>query len=124
MEDTHIVDLYWARSETAIAETSAKYGSYCYSIAYNILANAEVVNNIHLWLPVFIKNGFTAACPILAGAAFGNARFAPHLRSSFLCIFTMYGILSVCIKIVYHAKCTLSIDMLDCSSVPFQMVHY
>ena len=41
MEDTHIVDLYWARSETAIAETSAKYGSYCYSIAYNILANAE-----------------------------------------------------------------------------------
>ena len=41
MEDTRIVDLYWARSETAIAETSAKYGSYCYSIAYNILANAE-----------------------------------------------------------------------------------
>lgn len=41
MEDTCIVDLYWARSENAIVETSAKYGSYCYSIAYNILANAE-----------------------------------------------------------------------------------
>lgn len=41
MEDTRIVDLYWARSENAIVETSAKYGSYCYSIAYNILANAE-----------------------------------------------------------------------------------
>lgn len=41
MEDTRIVNLYWARSENAIAETSAKYGSYCYSIAYNILANAE-----------------------------------------------------------------------------------
>ena len=41
MEDAHIVDLYWARSETAIDETSAKYGKYCYTIAYNILANAE-----------------------------------------------------------------------------------
>ena len=41
MEDAYIVDLYWARSETAIDETSAKYGKYCYAIAYNILANAE-----------------------------------------------------------------------------------
>lgn len=41
MEDVRIVDLYWARSETAIAETSAKYGKYCYTIAYNVLANAE-----------------------------------------------------------------------------------
>lgn len=41
MEDTRIVDLYWARSENAIVETSAKYGKYCYSIAYNILANRE-----------------------------------------------------------------------------------
>lgn len=41
MEDAHIVDLYWERSEKAIEETSGKYGSYCYSIAYNILSNAE-----------------------------------------------------------------------------------
>ena len=41
MEDARIVDLYWARSETAIDETSAKYGKYCYAIAHNILANAE-----------------------------------------------------------------------------------
>lgn len=41
MEDARIVDLYWARSEAAIDETSAKYGKYCYTIAYNILANAE-----------------------------------------------------------------------------------
>ena len=33
MEDARIVDLYWARSETAINETSAKYGKYCYTIA-------------------------------------------------------------------------------------------
>ena len=41
MEDARIVELYWARSERAIDETSAKYGKYCYAIAYNILANAE-----------------------------------------------------------------------------------
>ena len=41
MEDTRIVDLYWARSESAITETSKKYGKYCYSIAFSILANAE-----------------------------------------------------------------------------------
>lgn len=36
MEDDSIVNLYWARSENAISETSKKYGNYCYSIAYNI----------------------------------------------------------------------------------------
>lgn len=41
MEDARIVDLYWARSERAIGETSTKYGKYCYSIAYGILTNAE-----------------------------------------------------------------------------------
>ena len=41
MEDGYIVNLYWARSENAISETSKKYGKYCYSIAYGILGNAE-----------------------------------------------------------------------------------
>ena len=41
MEDIRIVQLYWDRSERAIEETDAKYGAYCYSIAYNALANAE-----------------------------------------------------------------------------------
>lgn len=41
MEDKEIVALYWARSESAINETSLKYGKYCYAIAYNILSNAE-----------------------------------------------------------------------------------
>ncbi len=41
MEDDSIVNLYWARSENAISETSKKYGNYCYSIAYNILGNVE-----------------------------------------------------------------------------------
>ena len=41
MDDASIVQLYWDRSERAISETDAKYGAYCYSIAYNALANAE-----------------------------------------------------------------------------------
>ncbi len=41
MDDTQIVELYWARKESAIEETEAKYGSYCHSIALNILHNPE-----------------------------------------------------------------------------------
>lgn len=41
MEDKQIIDLYFRRSEEAIAETDRKYGPYCYSIAYNILTNRE-----------------------------------------------------------------------------------
>lgn len=41
MDDSGIVELYFARSEQAIQETDTKYGGYCYSIAYNILANRE-----------------------------------------------------------------------------------
>ena len=41
MEDNKIIDLYWKRSETAISETSKKYGKYCSYIAYNILHDHE-----------------------------------------------------------------------------------
>lgn len=41
MEDTQIINLYFARNEQAIKETDTKYGGYCYSIAYNILTNQE-----------------------------------------------------------------------------------
>ena len=41
MEDSKIVDLFWGRSENAIQEAAAKYGKYCYAIAYNILHNNE-----------------------------------------------------------------------------------
>lgn len=37
MEDQQIIELYFARSETAIAETARKYGNYCRTIAGNIL---------------------------------------------------------------------------------------
>ena len=43
MEDKRIVELYCARSEKALKETQDKYSSYCKTIAYNILANIEDV---------------------------------------------------------------------------------
>lgn len=41
MRDEQIIELYWQRKETAIDETKAKYGGYCYTIANNILRNHE-----------------------------------------------------------------------------------
>ena len=42
MEDSAILDLYFARSEQAIAETDRKYGPYCYSVAYHILEDRRI----------------------------------------------------------------------------------
>ena len=41
MEDSRIIDLYWARDEQALKQTDIKYGGYCRSIANNILHCAE-----------------------------------------------------------------------------------
>ena len=41
MDDSKIIDLYWARSQHAIEESDRKYGSYCRAIARNILPAAE-----------------------------------------------------------------------------------
>lgn len=52
MEDAQIVDLYFARSETAISQTAIRYGKYLKTIAMNILPNAEdaeeVLNDVYL----------------------------------------------------------------------------
>ena len=52
MEDQQIVQLYFDRCEDAIAQTAAKYGKYCHTIAYNILHNfedsEECVNDTYL----------------------------------------------------------------------------
>lgn len=41
MEDGQIVDLYWQRSDRAIAETNQKYGRYCRTIARHICGTDE-----------------------------------------------------------------------------------
>lgn len=39
LPDEDIVALYWQREERAISETDNKYGSYLYTIAYNVLSD-------------------------------------------------------------------------------------
>ena len=46
MDDKQIVDLYWARSETAIEETEKKYGRYCHYIAYKIFRRIDYIIEI------------------------------------------------------------------------------
>lgn len=41
MDDSRIVELYWLRDQRAIEETQAKYGTYCNSIARQILDSRE-----------------------------------------------------------------------------------
>lgn len=41
MEDSRIIELYWARSEEAITASSEKYGGHCYAIAQRILCQSE-----------------------------------------------------------------------------------
>lgn len=44
MTDNEIIELYFARSDRALMETSEKYSNYCTSIARNILQNQEDVD--------------------------------------------------------------------------------
>lgn len=52
MEDSRIIDLFYERSEQAIAELSKKYGAVCNRVAGNILRNSldveECVNDAYL----------------------------------------------------------------------------
>lgn len=41
MDDSKIIELFFARSEQAISELSAKYGKLIFSISHNILKNKE-----------------------------------------------------------------------------------
>ena len=41
MDDKNIVDLYLQRDEMAVKETEAKYNTYCFRIANNILSIPE-----------------------------------------------------------------------------------
>ncbi len=52
MQDSKIIELYFARDEAAIVATSEKYGAYCMQISMNILgdqaASEECVNDTYL----------------------------------------------------------------------------
>lgn len=71
MEDEKIIDLYWARNQTAIRETEQKYGRYCGRIACNILHDAgdteECLNDT--WLRAW--NSMPAERPGILSAFLG-----------------------------------------------------
>ncbi len=46
MQDERIIELYWARAETAIEETQKVYGGYVHAIAYRLLGNEEDAREI------------------------------------------------------------------------------
>lgn len=46
MDDTQIIDLFFIRSESAIAETARKYGAYLNQVAYHILRCREDTEEI------------------------------------------------------------------------------
>lgn len=52
MEDSKLIDLYFARDEQALLETAQKYGRYCFSLANSVLHSTEdseeVVNDTYL----------------------------------------------------------------------------
>lgn len=52
MTDTEIIQLYWQRNESAVSETDTVYGSYCRTIAGNILQcdedTEESINDTYL----------------------------------------------------------------------------
>ena len=52
MDDSTIIELFFARSEQAIRELDDKYGKVCYSLSYNILNSRqdaeECVNDAYL----------------------------------------------------------------------------
>jgi len=72
MDDHKIIDLYWARSQQAIAESETKYGAYCRSIARGILNleedAEECVNDT--WFNAW--NAMPPQRPSLLSAFFGK----------------------------------------------------
>ena len=54
MEDSQIIELYWQRSENAIAETSKKYGKLCRHIAMNIVGNfSDAMNEMFVGYSIY-----------------------------------------------------------------------
>ncbi|MDE6128876.1 MAG: hypothetical protein K2G16_06760, partial [Lachnospiraceae bacterium] len=52
MEDSEIIELYFARSEMAIWKTDKKYGDYLHQVAYHILRSLcdteEIINDTYM----------------------------------------------------------------------------
>ena len=72
MDDSRIINLFWERSESAIAETEKKYGRYCGTIAINILGNREDTEECvsDTWMRAW--NAIPPARPVVLKAFLGK----------------------------------------------------
>ena len=97
LEDARIVELYWERDEAAIAESSAKYGGYCYQIAFRILALLALPAGVGLSVlstPIMVL--------VLPAQREGALAAGPHLRIlGIACIFVCLMILTNAILQTY-----------------------
>lgn len=84
IDDTEIIELYFARSEDAIRQTQLKYGNLCYRIALNVLKNnedaEECVNDTYLsvWnrIPPDMPENFKAfICKIARNLSLSRLRY-------------------------------------------------
>lgn len=79
MTDAAIIELYFSRSEQAIAESETSYGGYCYHVANGILNDRadseESVNDT--WLATWERH--SADAPAESQGIFRRAD-PPHLR--------------------------------------------
>ena len=72
MEDSQIVELYWARDEQALTETDKKYGPYCHTISYNILRNRQDVEECINDTYIRAWNAMPPQRPFALGAFLGR----------------------------------------------------
>ena len=88
MDDRDLIALYFARDSAAAAETQRKFGGYCYTIAFNILGNAqdaeECVNDVllRLWerIPPAQPENFYAYIAAVTRSVAQNRYAAAHTR--------------------------------------------
>ena len=91
MDETQIIDLYFARDEQAIKETQAQYGKRMYAMAYRILNNhedsEECVNDAYvgLWnaIPPTRPNSLLAfACKITRNLSLKKLQYLTREKRS------------------------------------------
>ncbi len=84
INDSEIIELYFARSENAIRQTQFKYGKLCFRIAFNVLSNTEdaedCVNDTYLsvWnrIPPDTPENFKAyICKIARNLSLSRLRY-------------------------------------------------
>ena len=57
MQEETLLDLYFSRSELALEQTKQQYGTYCYAIAYRILAQPQDAEDARMKPELYLCSG-------------------------------------------------------------------